>query len=89
MSRKIHIENLQIRLPKNSGLSARELASGLGNEILRELADQTRREKGMRRIEKIDAGTIKNSGASAAALQRRIARRIAANIGGKSAGSED
>ena len=88
--RKIHIENLQIRLPKNSGLSALETASELGGEILRQIAETTRYETGTRRIEKIDAGKIQMSGDSQAVdLRRRIASRIAANIDGTSGKRED
>jgi hypothetical protein len=88
--RNIHIENLKIRLSKNSGLSARDIASGLGDEILRQIAETTRHRTGTRRIDSLDAGTIKNSGgATAAHLQRQIARRIAAGIDEKSGKRED
>jgi len=83
MSQKnIHIKNLQIRLPKGtSAAAARQIASGLGNEVLSRIAENTRQKNGKQRIENIDAGTIKNSGN--ADLQKQIARRIAAIVGEK------
>lgn len=88
--RKIHIEKVQIRLKGNPALSPRTLAAGVGPEILRQIGEATRRETGTRRIGKLDAGTVKHSGdATAADLQKQIASRIAARLGGKKSGGDD
>ncbi len=80
--RNIHIENLQIRLPKGTSASeARRIVEGLGNEVLSQIAENTRQKQGNRQIGNLDAGKIKNSGG--ADLQRQIARRIAAIVGEK------
>ena len=79
MSRKIHIENLQIRLKNVSPERARSVGSNLGNEILRHIADGTKQNTGARRIEKLDGGTVKSEKGTAD-LQSRIARKIAALI---------
>jgi len=80
--RKIHIENLQIRLPRGSATDARQMVNGLGDEILRQTTGLTSRKAGTRRIEKLDVGKIKVSGGTSSSdLQKRIARQIAAIIG--------
>lgn len=81
MTRKIHIENLQIRLKNGSPELARSVGNNLGNEILRRIADdESKPNVGTRRIEKLDGGTIKSEN-GAADLQSQIARRIATVIG--------
>ena len=80
--RKIHIGNLQIRLPRHLANDAQTVTNGLGNEILRQTAEMQTRKSGNQRIESLDAGEIRISGGvSAAALQKKIARQIAALIG--------
>lgn len=82
MSRKIHIEKLQIRLKNASPAGARNISGGLGGEILRQIAERTRQNAGTKRIEKLDAGRIENSrNASASEMQKQIARKIADLIG--------
>jgi hypothetical protein len=82
MSRKIHIENLRIRLKNVSPAAARNIGSNLGGEILRRVAENTRQNAGTKRIEKLDAGRVENNrGASASEMQKRIARKIADLIG--------
>lgn len=74
-TKNIHIENLEIRLPKNYSSSAREIASGLGDEILRNVAENKNMSDG--RIENLDAGKINISGRiSAKILTTEIASRV-------------
>lgn len=78
MSRKnVHIEKLQIRVPKSAKLSA----SGLGNEVLNQIAANVSAQNGVRRVGSVDAGKIKTSGG--ADLQQQIARRIGEAVGEK------
>lgn len=80
--RKIHIGNLRIRLPRSQASEAKNVTNGLGNEILRQTAEMQTRKSGNQRIESLDVGEIRISGGvSAAALQKKIARQIAALIG--------
>lgn len=82
MSRHIHIENLQIRLSKISADKARNIGHGLGDEILRQIAESTRQKNGKRQIENLDAGKISaGKGKTTAETQRLIARKIADLIG--------
>lgn len=81
-TKNIHIENLEIRLPKNYSAAAHDIAAGLGDEILRNVAGNKNAVGG--RIENLDAGKIKISGRpSAKNLQTEIARRVGALIGNR------
>ncbi len=76
--RKIHIQNLQIRLPRGAAGEARTIAGGLGQEILRSIAESTSGKTGTRRVGQISAGKIiSTGGAGAQDLQKQIARRVA------------
>jgi hypothetical protein len=82
MSRKIHIENLQIRLKNVSPDRARNIGDGLGGEISRQIAESTRQNGGTKRIENLDGGRIKNSrDTSASEMRNQAARKIADLIG--------
>lgn len=82
MSRKIHIEKIQIRLKNVSPGKARDIGNNLGGKILRQVAENTRQNAGTRQIEKLDAGRIKSSReASASEIQNQVARKIADLIG--------
>ena len=78
MKKSIHIEKLQIRLPKSAAGAAGKLAKNLGDEVLKQLADCGPLKNGARHIGEIDAGRVENSGGD---LARRIAERIADAVG--------
>ena len=78
--RRIHIENLRIRLPHAMAAgSARSLAGGLGHGIMKSIADASRGKTGEMRIDQISAGNIKAAG-SAADIQKRAAAGISAEV---------
>jgi hypothetical protein len=79
--RKVHIENLRIRIPGAAAGQARNIAGGLGREILREVAESTAGKIGTKSIGELSAGKIKVSGgAGVAGSQGEIARRVAAEV---------
>ena len=77
--RRIHIENLRIRLPRGMAGSARSLAGGLGREIMKSIADASRGKTGEVQIDQISAGNIRAAG-SAADIQKRAAAGISAEV---------
>lgn len=83
--RNIHIDNLQIRLPRGASNWARRIAGGLGNEILRSVAEAAQGRSGTERIKEINvAGKIKgNTFANPESLQKEIAGRVAAELAKK------
>lgn len=76
--RNIHIERLQIRMPRGAAGQAREIAGSLGNEILRKLSETTGGRSGDLRVDEISAGKIANTGA--AGVRKAAAERIADEI---------
>ena len=79
--RKVHIENLKIRLPQSAAGQARAIAFGLGRDILREVAEATRDKTGTKRMGEIAAGKVKVSGgAGGQNASKQIARRVAAEL---------
>ena len=79
--RKIHIENLKIRIPGAAAGQARDIAGGLGREILREIAESTGGKTGAKSIGELSAGNVRVSGsAGMPGLQGEIARRVAAEV---------
>jgi hypothetical protein len=83
--RSIEIDRLELRLTEISPEIARAAASGLGHELLQQLAslpDAGR--KGGQRISEIDTGTLKlGRGTSSAALRSAIAQKITGSIQSK------
>ena len=77
--RRIHIENLRIKLPREMAGSARSLAGGLGREIMKSIADASRGKTGEMQIGQISAENIKAAG-SAADIQKRAAAGISAEV---------
>jgi hypothetical protein len=77
--RRIHIENLRIRLPRGMAGSVRSLAGGLGREIMKSIADASRGKTGEMQIDQISAENIKAAG-SAADIQKRAAAGISAEV---------
>lgn len=81
VKRKVHIENLKIRLPQSAAGQARAIAGGLGRDILREVAEATRDKTGTKRIGKIASGKVKVSGgAGGQNVSKEIARRVVAEL---------
>ena len=76
--RSVNIDRLQIRLPRSAAGSAREIAAGLGNDVLRGLSEATSGRRGSMRIEEVSAGKIK--GTSAEGIRKQAAERIAAEL---------
>jgi hypothetical protein len=77
--RRIHIENLRIRLPRAMAGRARSLAGGLGREILKSIADASRGKTGEMQIDQISVENIKAAG-GAADIQKRAAAGISAEV---------
>jgi hypothetical protein len=81
--RSISIERLEIRLKGISPQLARSSVSGLGRDLLGQLASLQSLSSGRRaiKIDGIDAGTYRLPGETAPSeLRRVIARRIAASV---------
>jgi hypothetical protein len=79
--RKVHIENLRIRIPGSAAGQARDIAGGLGREILREIAESTAGKTGAKSIGELSTGKVRVSGgADAAGLRGEIARRVAVEV---------
>jgi hypothetical protein len=79
--RKVHIENLKIRIPGSAAGQARDIAGGLGREILREIAEATAGKTGAKSIGELSAGKVRVSGgADVSGLQGEIARRVAGEV---------
>jgi hypothetical protein len=78
--RKIHIGNLQIRLPRSAAGQARSIAAGLGTEILQSIAGSTSGETGKKRVGQISAGKIISTEAGVPDLQKQIARKVAEEL---------
>ena len=79
--RKIHVENLMIRLPQSASASARAIAGGLGREILQGIADATRHKTGTKMIGELSTGKIVISRwISGRNVGNRIAGRVAAEL---------
>jgi hypothetical protein len=89
-SRNIHIDNVQVRIPRSLAGSARQIGSGLGKEILRRIAETTRGRGGTRRVGDVSAGKIRiESGADIQAAREDIAGRVAAEVAKKITDTED
>ena len=89
-SRNIHIDSLQVRIPRSLAGSARQIGSGLGGEILRQIAETTRGRGGSRRVGEVSAGKIRiESGADGQAARENIAGRVAAEVVKKITDTED
>jgi hypothetical protein len=81
-TRRIHIENVRIRLPRRAGgtvLDPRAVAAGCGSEILRGIAEAATGRTGAIRIGELMTGAIRAEGA-AGAIPRQVAERIAADV---------
>jgi hypothetical protein len=77
----IHIRNVTIRLPRSAAGFARQIAGGIGNDILRSVVEVTQGRRGAMRVEELSAGKIAaSSGASPERLQQQIASRVAAEL---------
>ena len=77
----IKIHHLKIHLKSISPQSARNLADGLGTELIAQLADQQHLPKEPHTISSIDAGTIQTPGKTTPAdMRRQAARQITESI---------
>ena len=77
----IKIHRLKIHLKSISPQSARNLADGLGNELIAQLADHQYQLKEPHAITNIDAGTIQTRGKTKPTdIRRQAARRITESI---------
>lgn len=77
--RRIHIENLRIRLPHGLAANAGSIAGGLGHEVMKRIAHASRGKSGRMRIDQLSAQRIK-SDASAADIRTRAAEVISAEV---------
>lgn len=79
--RNVHIDRLEIRLPRRAAGSAREIAGGLGNDILRNLSETNMERRGNVRIENVSAGRIAPPGRmDAESIRKQAAERISREI---------
>jgi hypothetical protein len=79
--RKVHIENLRIRIPRGSVGQARAIAEGLGKAALRGVAESTVGQRGVKRIGEIAIGKVTVAGgAGIQGVQQQIAGRLAAAL---------
>lgn len=79
--RNIHIDRLQIRLPRRAAGAAREIAGGLGNDILQGLSESVTGRSGTMRVDRISTGRIVSTGdIGAERIRKQAAERIAAEI---------
>jgi len=77
----IKIHHLKIHLKSISPQSARNLADGLGTELIAQLADQQHLPEEPHAISSIDAGTIQTKGrTNPTDIRRLAARRITESI---------
>lgn len=74
-SKRIHIDNLKLRLPRSLAGDSRDLARRIGREIVQSLADAAQGRQGEHRIHELSAGTIKVSGPGT--LEKRVASKVA------------
>jgi hypothetical protein len=79
---QINIDRLEIRLRGGDSNSARELGGSIGEEILDQIARQTRDARNGRsiRIGRVDAGTLRLGSDSGSRVYVPIARQIAAHV---------
>jgi hypothetical protein len=78
-TRRIHIENLRIRLPAGMAGTARSSAARFGHEIMHGIADVSRGKTGAVRIDKLSAATIRAAGGEAV-IRKRAAAEISAEV---------
>ena len=79
--RTVHIENLNLRLPRSSASSAREIAASVGGQLLRNLSENHGKFRGSLRLEKISAVKIQvPNGSDVDDMTVRIAASVAADI---------
>ncbi|MCD4768153.1 MAG: hypothetical protein K8R34_16830 [Methanosarcinales archaeon] len=77
----IKIHHLKIHLKSISPQSARNLADGLGTELIAQLADQQHLPKEPHAISSIDAGTLTTQGKTTPTdIRRQAARQITESI---------
>ena len=77
----IKIHHLKIHLKSISPQSARNLADGLGTELIAQLADHQHLPEEPHTISSIDAGTLMTQGkTTTAGMRRQAARRITESI---------
>jgi len=79
-TQNIHIGKLKLRLPRSAAGSARQVAQGLGLEILRSLAESPRAGRGTIRIGEISAGKITAGSGGAQGMQKQTAGHVVAGI---------
>jgi len=78
---RIHIENLQIRLPREMAGEAESVAGRLGREIMKSIADAAKGQTGTIRIDQVTVGKLKASGGdphkqAAAGIAAEVRKRI-------------
>lgn len=79
--RSIHIDRLQIRLPRGAAGVSREIAAGLGNDVLWGLSEATKGRRGTFRVDEVSAGRVVSTGrADAESIRKLAAERIAAEL---------
>jgi hypothetical protein len=78
---KLHIDNIQIRIPQRAATQSRALAAGLGRALLQAMAQSAPQNNGIKSIAEIDAGKIKTNPAdNTERLQQRLAGGVAAAL---------
>ena len=76
---RIHIEHLQLRLPRGMAGHARSMARSFGYAIMRSIAAASRGKTGEMRIDRISATTIRTADGEAH-IRQRAAEDISAQV---------
>lgn len=80
--RRIHISNLTVRLPRSAGhlmSDPRKLASDVGQEIVKHIAEATQGHSGTLRIDRLSSGKIR-IGRHAGAMHTQIGKQVASKV---------
>ncbi|NRF71726.1 hypothetical protein HLB44_32535 [Aquincola sp. S2] len=78
--RTVHVANLRIRIPRGLGGQAVDLASGLGREILRSVADATASETRSKKVGAIDTVVVRAARTDVPDLQKQAAAQVAQSL---------
>ncbi len=83
--RRIHVANLMVRMPHGMAADAENVAAGIGNTLMRRIAESAMGKTGSFRIDKISAGRFSSS-IGAGDVQKQVgtnaANAVANKIGG-------
>ena len=79
VKRRIHIENLRMRIPREMAGNVRCIAGGFGAEIMKSIAVAAHGKTGEMRIDKISSATIRMTGGEAD-IRKRAVGEVSAEV---------